>query len=106
MRKVIKEVKENEYTYKLGYELYSNKVYPKMEIYNNEGLLSGGNWYSGSIEGLFYFDTNSSSYTYGDIGTIKEMFTKLRQYNEIPEYIEKEYEKIFLQYKNNNFKEF
>ena len=103
---VIKVIKKDEFTYKLGYNLYDNKVYPRIEIYKDGELLSGGYWSLGAIAGLFsFFATDSSSFTNGHVDSMKEMFNKLRQYNEIPKYIENEYEKIFLLYKLNDFKE-
>jgi hypothetical protein len=108
MDKVINKLKKDEITYKLGYNLYDNKVYPRIEIYKNNRLFSGGCWYYGSYYGsyvgFFYFDglfSDNDGYT----DTIKEMFTKLRQYNEIPQMIEEKFENIFIMYKLNDFKE-
>jgi hypothetical protein len=105
MRKVIKEIKEEECIYQLGYNLYHKKVYPYIEIYKDEELLSGGIWCFGTA-GLFFFNaTYSSSNAYGNVVTMEEMFTELRKYHDIPEEIEKEYEKIFIMYKLNDFNE-
>jgi hypothetical protein len=106
MRKVIKEIERNTYTYKLGYDLKYNKVYPYIEIYKNEELLSGGLLSSKPNVPLFYFDGNVYlPYSDGYVNTMKAMFNKLREYNEIPQSIEDEYEKIYLLYKLNDFKE-
>jgi hypothetical protein len=103
---IIKELEKDEYTYQLGYTLYDNKVYPRIEIWKDKELLSIGIWNYGSVETPFYFNAEySSSNDYGYVDTIKEMFTKLRQYNEISDNIEKEYEDMFLLYKLNNFNE-
>jgi hypothetical protein len=108
MDRFIKEFEINEYTYKLGYNLYSNKVYPRIEIYKNNKLLSGGYLNNaGAFADWLYFYTSISfpdSDNDGYVNTIKEMFTKLKQYNEIPQMIEEEFENIFLLYKLNNFK--
>jgi hypothetical protein len=66
--------------------------------------LSNGCWSHGAYEGLFYFgDGDYSSNSGSLVVTIKEMFCKLRLYNEVSEYIEDEYEKIFLMYKLIDF---
>jgi hypothetical protein len=36
MGKIINKIKNNKYTYELGYDLYDNKIYPSIEIYKNE----------------------------------------------------------------------
>jgi hypothetical protein len=111
MDKVIKEFKINnsnneDLTYQLGYNLYNNRVYPIIGIYKNEELLSAGIWTYGTYVGNFNFNADvSSSDAYGTVGSIKEMFTELRKYNNIPEEAEKEYENIFIIYKLNDFKE-
>jgi hypothetical protein len=111
MNKVIKEfkfeIKENEYTYEIGYNIYAKKVYPKIEIYKNEEFLSGGFWINnlptGSANFVVYtaFFNNDNDI---DVDTIKKMFIELRQYSDVPEEVEQEYEKIFLLYKLNDFK--
>ena len=66
---VIKVIKKDEFTYKLGYNLYDNKVYPRIEIYKDGVLLSGGYWGFGANAGLFDFGaTYSSSDAYGYFG--------------------------------------
>jgi hypothetical protein len=111
MDKVIKEFKNNnsnneDLTYQLGYDLYENKVYPRIEIYKNEVLLSGGYWCFGASVGLSNFiASDSSSYSNSYISTIKGLFNKLRKYNELSQNIEQEYESLFIMYKLNNFNE-
>jgi hypothetical protein len=100
------EYKNSNLTYKLGYNVWDNKVYPRMEIFKNNNLCSGGFLSSKSNVPLFYFDGNIYfPYSEGYADTIEEMFIKLRKYNEIPRSIEDEYEKIYLLYKLNDFKE-
>jgi hypothetical protein len=74
MDKVIKEFKINnsdneDLAYNLGYYLWDNKVYPQIEIYKDNNLLSGGYWFDGASAGLFnFYATYSSSDSYGRIG--------------------------------------
>jgi hypothetical protein len=112
MDKVIKEFKINnsdneDLAYNLGYYLWDNKVYPQIEIYKNGKILSGGYWSTRAYEGLFhFFAAYSSSRSDGAFGCrINEMFIWLRKHSDIPEYIEKEYEEIFIIYKLNDFNE-
>jgi hypothetical protein len=104
MDKVIKEFNHENLIYELGYNLLDNKICPRIEIYKNGNLLSGGGWYYSAIVESFNFGTFSSSDAVSGIGTIKELFAELRKYNEISQNIEQEFENIFLLYKMNNFK--
>jgi hypothetical protein len=104
MDKIIKEFKENEYTYQLGYYFLKDGVYPRIEIFKDRELLSGGNWSNGINAGLFCFVNYFFSFA-GYVNTIKEMFNGLREYSKIPEEVEKEFENIFIMCKLNNFKE-
>jgi hypothetical protein len=107
MDKVIKEFNNKNLIYQLGYNPWRNKAFLRIEIYKDEELFSGGGRSDGTYGGLFYFFTDYSSSDFsGYANTIKEMFTQLRQYHEIPEYIEKEYEDLFLLYKLNDFNKF
>jgi hypothetical protein len=105
MYKIIKEFKNEELIYKLGYFLLVDKVYSRIEIYKNGDSLSVGRWGSGAFANQFYFYSAASSKAYSVIDTIKEMFIELRKYSEIPEYIEEEYGDMFLLYKLNDFNE-
>jgi hypothetical protein len=106
MDKVIKEIKINEYTYRLGYDLRDNEIYLCIEIYKNKRMLAAGQWIYRTTEDFFAFDADySSSNSYGTVNTIKEMFNKLREYNDVPGEIEREYESLFIMYKLNDFKE-
>jgi hypothetical protein len=71
-------------------------------------LLSAGYWYARTDPGLFIFGTDISSSIFtntgGTVSTMKEMFVELRGYSEVPKYIEKEYESLFIMYKLNDFK--
>jgi hypothetical protein len=68
--------------------------------------LSGGIWSIGDINESFYFCVNISPNVFGGyVGTIKELFIKLKKYNNIPEEVKTEFENLFLLYKNNDFKE-
>jgi hypothetical protein len=102
MNKVIKEIKENEYIYQLGYNLWDNKVYPRLETYKIGKLVFG---FSLSPNKSFSIGIyHASSYIYGNVDTIKEIFEEIKNYYDIPKEIEKEYESIFLLYKMNDFK--
>jgi hypothetical protein len=106
MDKVIKEFNNESLDYKLGYNLYEDKVYPRIEIYKDNKLLSSGHLSIGIDTTEFYFNANySSSFTNGYVKTIKEMFIKLREAVDVPEKIEREYESLFIMYKLNNYKE-
>jgi hypothetical protein len=82
MNKVIKEfnintVKNNSNTdlvYQFWYNLWNNKVYPRIDIYKNEKLLSRSYWTYEIYGELFYFDTdNSSLNSYGHVVTMKRV---------------------------------
>jgi hypothetical protein len=105
MKKVIKEFKNGNLTYQLGYNPWRNKIFLRIEIYKDDELLSGGRWGNNARGGLFYFGFNySTSETPCYLGSLTDMFIKLREYSEIPEEVEKEYERLFLLYKLNDFK--
>jgi hypothetical protein len=106
MNKTIKEFNNENYTYKLGYNLWSNKVYPRLEVYKNNKMLSEGGLSGGFFEGLFGFCASySSSFYTGTADTMKELFIELRKHSEVSQNIEEEYESLFFLYKLNNFKE-
>lgn len=91
----------NGLTYNLGYHLSNDKIYPCIEIYKDENLLSSCVW---NNNGLFYLcakDLVCNSYGY--VNTINEMFNWLIKYNSIPNEIKIKFENIFNTYKKNDF---
>jgi hypothetical protein len=105
MNKVIKKFNNGCLTYKIGYDLLDNKIYPSLEIYKNNKLLSGCDYYDVNYANSSeFFTVYSDLNTDRDVGTMEDMFIVLRKYNEIPDEVEREYENIFIMYKLNNFK--
>jgi hypothetical protein len=104
MDKVIKEIRINNSAYLLGYDLYWEEIYPRIEGYKEKKLILVGYRADGLENNSFGFQVYGQNC--GIVGNIKELFNKLREHNEIPEEIEKEFESLFILYKLNDFNEF
>jgi hypothetical protein len=105
MKIIIKEIKIKKYTYQLGYNLWWNKIFPKVEIYKGNRQQA---WTirNGRGRDLFsYYVFNGTKSFPSDSNTVKELFERLRLDIDIPETIEKKFEEMILLYKLNDFNE-
>jgi hypothetical protein len=71
-----------------------------------EKIIIASIWNVKIQEGTIFFSNDNMDVEIIYVKDIKEMIEKLKEYHEIPEEIEKEYENLFILYKLNNFNKF
>jgi hypothetical protein len=104
MDKVIKKIiikKFNiDYIYEIGYNIYMSKIYVMIEIYKDDIYIGhGGMKLDGQFVFFDYMVRNKLTIAF----SIGELFNNIREVIEVSEEVEKEYEKIYLIYKLNDF---